>query len=157
MRTGRALIDVYAKEITLRVDQEAITFNLDQTSRYSSGQDDMSINRIDIIDVASKEYAQEILGFANNNSSGNPTPFDEPIVADSSPSFSPFEGGDLLWEEVEELLAIETSDVDDSYFDPEGDITMLNNLLNPKYEIRNKSKCSNFLIFKTILFSSFGF
>ena len=53
LRTGRALIDVYAKEITLRVDQEAITFNLDQTSRYSSGQDDMSVNRIDIIDVAS--------------------------------------------------------------------------------------------------------
>ena len=39
-------------------------------------------------------------------------------------------GSDLLWEEVEELLAIETPNVDDSYFDPEGDIIMLNNLLN---------------------------
>ncbi|GJW94531.1 reverse transcriptase domain-containing protein [Tanacetum coccineum] len=35
LRTGRALIDVYREEITLRVDNEAITFNLDQTTRYS--------------------------------------------------------------------------------------------------------------------------
>ncbi|GKA40729.1 reverse transcriptase domain-containing protein [Tanacetum coccineum] len=36
LRTGRALIDVYGEEITLRVDNEAVTFNLDQTTRYSS-------------------------------------------------------------------------------------------------------------------------
>ncbi|GKA27288.1 reverse transcriptase domain-containing protein [Tanacetum coccineum] len=36
LRTGRALIDVYGEEITLRVDNEAITFNLDQSTRYSS-------------------------------------------------------------------------------------------------------------------------
>ncbi|GJZ83395.1 reverse transcriptase domain-containing protein [Tanacetum coccineum] len=35
LRTGRALIDVYGEEITLRVDNEAVTFNLDQTTRYS--------------------------------------------------------------------------------------------------------------------------
>ncbi|GJS99986.1 reverse transcriptase domain-containing protein [Tanacetum coccineum] len=35
LRTGRALIDVYREEITLRVDNEAVTFNLDQTTRYS--------------------------------------------------------------------------------------------------------------------------
>nr|GEZ70227.1 reverse transcriptase domain-containing protein [Tanacetum cinerariifolium] len=35
MRTGRALIDVYVEEITLRVNDEAITFNLNQTTRYS--------------------------------------------------------------------------------------------------------------------------
>ncbi|GJS39604.1 reverse transcriptase domain-containing protein [Tanacetum coccineum] len=29
LRTGRALIDVYGEEITLRVDNEAVTFNLD--------------------------------------------------------------------------------------------------------------------------------
>ncbi|GJT96733.1 reverse transcriptase domain-containing protein [Tanacetum coccineum] len=49
LRTGRALIDVYGEEITLRVDNEAITFNLDQTTRYSS-TNDKSVNRIDIID-----------------------------------------------------------------------------------------------------------
>nr|GEW19192.1 reverse transcriptase domain-containing protein [Tanacetum cinerariifolium] len=52
LRTGRALIDVYKEEITLRVNDEAITFNLNQTTRYSSTYDDLSVNRIDIIDVA---------------------------------------------------------------------------------------------------------
>ncbi|GJS18178.1 reverse transcriptase domain-containing protein [Tanacetum coccineum] len=50
LRTGRALIDVYGEEITLRVDNEAVTFNLDQTTRYSS-TNDKSVNRIDIIDA----------------------------------------------------------------------------------------------------------
>ncbi|GJV01594.1 reverse transcriptase domain-containing protein [Tanacetum coccineum] len=49
LTTSRALIDVYGEEITLRVDNEAITFNLDQTTRYSS-TNDKSVNRIDIID-----------------------------------------------------------------------------------------------------------
>ncbi|GKE58092.1 hypothetical protein Tco_1497277, partial [Tanacetum coccineum] len=39
LRTGRALIDVYGEEIILRVDNEAVTFNLDQTTRYSSTND----------------------------------------------------------------------------------------------------------------------
>nr|GFA93941.1 hypothetical protein [Tanacetum cinerariifolium] len=42
LRTGRALIDVYGEEITLRVNDEAATFNLNQTMRYSSTYDDMS-------------------------------------------------------------------------------------------------------------------
>nr|GEV08376.1 DNA-directed DNA polymerase [Tanacetum cinerariifolium] len=61
LRTGRALIDVYGEEITLRVNDEAVTFNLNQTTRYSSTYDDMSIKRIDITDVASEEYAHEML------------------------------------------------------------------------------------------------
>ncbi|GJR04459.1 reverse transcriptase domain-containing protein [Tanacetum coccineum] len=72
LRTGRALIDVYGEEITLRVDNEAVTLNLDQTTRYSS-TNDKSVNRIDIIDAICKEYALELLGFSNS-SSGNPTP-----------------------------------------------------------------------------------
>ncbi|GKF59162.1 reverse transcriptase domain-containing protein [Tanacetum coccineum] len=39
LRTGRALIDVYGEEITLQVDNEAVTFNLDQTTRYSFTND----------------------------------------------------------------------------------------------------------------------
>nr|GEX26131.1 hypothetical protein [Tanacetum cinerariifolium]GEX28657.1 hypothetical protein [Tanacetum cinerariifolium] len=42
LRTGRALIDVYREEITLRVNDEAITFNPNQTTRYSSRYDDLS-------------------------------------------------------------------------------------------------------------------
>nr|GFC30071.1 reverse transcriptase domain-containing protein [Tanacetum cinerariifolium] len=33
LKTGRALIDVHKGELTLRVRNEAITYNLDQTSR----------------------------------------------------------------------------------------------------------------------------
>ncbi|GJR86934.1 reverse transcriptase domain-containing protein [Tanacetum coccineum] len=36
LRTSHALIDVYGEEITFRDDNEAITFNLDQTTRYFS-------------------------------------------------------------------------------------------------------------------------
>nr|GEX92830.1 reverse transcriptase domain-containing protein [Tanacetum cinerariifolium] len=42
LRTDRALIDVYGEEITLRVNDEAVTFNLNQTTRYSSTYDDLS-------------------------------------------------------------------------------------------------------------------
>ncbi|GJS91553.1 reverse transcriptase domain-containing protein [Tanacetum coccineum] len=65
LRTGRALIDVYGEEITLRVDNEVVTFNLDQTTRYSS-TNDKSVNRIDIIDAVCEEYALELLGFSNS-------------------------------------------------------------------------------------------
>ncbi|GJS27612.1 hypothetical protein Tco_0488232 [Tanacetum coccineum] len=65
LRTGRALIDVYGEEITLRVDNEAVTFNLDQTTRYSSTNDKL-VNRIDIIDAVCEEYAPEFLGFPNS-------------------------------------------------------------------------------------------
>nr|GFA94001.1 reverse transcriptase domain-containing protein [Tanacetum cinerariifolium] len=52
LRIVRALIDVYGEEITLRVNDKAVNFNLIQTTRYSSTYDDLSVNRIDIIDVA---------------------------------------------------------------------------------------------------------
>ncbi|GJR37367.1 reverse transcriptase domain-containing protein [Tanacetum coccineum] len=61
LRIGRALICVYGEEITLRVNDEAVTFNLDQTTRYSSTYDDMSVNRIDVIDVASEEPMTHLL------------------------------------------------------------------------------------------------
>ncbi|GJR28821.1 reverse transcriptase domain-containing protein [Tanacetum coccineum] len=103
LRTGRALIDVYREEITLRVNNEAVTFNLNQTTRYSSTYDDMSVNRIDVIDVACEEYAQEVLGFSNNSMGGNPTLTSKHIISDSSLSFTPFEGSDFILEEIEFL------------------------------------------------------
>nr|GFA80509.1 reverse transcriptase domain-containing protein [Tanacetum cinerariifolium] len=51
-------------ELTIRVGNKAITFNLDQTSRYSANYDAESINRIDVIDVACDEYSQEIIGYS---------------------------------------------------------------------------------------------
>nr|GEV74290.1 reverse transcriptase domain-containing protein [Tanacetum cinerariifolium] len=91
LRTGRALIDVYGEELTLLVDDEAITFNVGQTSKYSYN-DVESVNQIDVIDVAYEEYVQEVLGFSEIPKSGNPTPTSDPIISSSSPSFTPFEG-----------------------------------------------------------------
>nr|GEW41656.1 reverse transcriptase domain-containing protein [Tanacetum cinerariifolium] len=69
LRIGRALIDVYGEEITLRVNDESVTFNLNQTMRYSSTYDDNSVNRIDVIDIACEEYAQDVLDFKYNSKS----------------------------------------------------------------------------------------
>ncbi|GKD97236.1 reverse transcriptase domain-containing protein, partial [Tanacetum coccineum] len=72
LKTGHALIDVFEGELTLRVGKEAVTFNLDQTSRNSSNYDDMAANRIDVIEMACGEYSQEVLGFFDVIASGNP-------------------------------------------------------------------------------------
>nr|GEW05515.1 reverse transcriptase domain-containing protein [Tanacetum cinerariifolium] len=110
LRTAHALIDVYGEEITLRVNDEAVTFNLNQTTRYSSTYDDMSVNRID---VAREEYAQEMLGFSKNSSSGNPTSTSEPIISNSSPSLTPFEGREVAKanSSIEEPLKLELKDL----------------------------------------------
>nr|GEW58621.1 retrovirus-related Pol polyprotein from transposon 17.6 [Tanacetum cinerariifolium] len=51
-----------------------------------------------------EEYAQEILGFSSNSSGGNPTSTFEPILSDSSPSLTPFEGSDFILEEIDAYL-----------------------------------------------------
>ncbi|GJV01010.1 reverse transcriptase domain-containing protein [Tanacetum coccineum] len=110
LRTGRALIDVYREEITLRVDNEAVTFNLDQTTRYSS-TNDKSVNRIDIIDAVCEEYALEFLGFSNS-SGGNPTPTSEPFTSE------------FILEEIEAYLKDDSisPEIDHADFNPEEDI-----------------------------------
>ncbi|GKA66450.1 reverse transcriptase domain-containing protein [Tanacetum coccineum] len=135
LKTGRALIDVYEGELTLRVDNEAITYNLDQTSRYSVNYNDMTANRIDVVELACEEYSQEVLGFSNVIASGNPTPGYDPIVSNSSPTLTPFGDSDfLLLEEADAFLALAddptSPEVDESYYDPEGDILILEALLN---------------------------
>nr|GEY16130.1 reverse transcriptase domain-containing protein [Tanacetum cinerariifolium] len=61
VKTGRVLIDLFEGELTLRFGKEAITFNLDQTSKYSVNYSDMMAKRIDVIDMACEEYSQEVL------------------------------------------------------------------------------------------------
>ncbi|GKC72948.1 reverse transcriptase domain-containing protein [Tanacetum coccineum] len=134
LKTGHALIDVYKGELTFHVEKEAITFNLDQTSRYSSNYDDMMANRINVIEMACEEYSQEVLSFSVVIASGNPTPYYDPIVSTSSPTLTPFGDSDFLLEEVDAFLALEDDptlpEVDDSYYDPEGDILLLESFLN---------------------------
>nr|GEV00067.1 reverse transcriptase domain-containing protein [Tanacetum cinerariifolium] len=132
LRNGRALIDVYGEEITLRVNDEAVTFNLNQTTRYTSTYNDLSVNQIDIIDVAKEEYAQEILGFSSNFSGGNPTSTFEHILSDSSLTVTSFEGSDFILEEISAYLKDESvsPEIDHADCDPEGDICLIENLLN---------------------------
>ncbi|GJR08922.1 reverse transcriptase domain-containing protein [Tanacetum coccineum] len=134
LKTERALIDVYEGELTLRVGKEAVTFNLNQTSRYSSNYDDMTANRNDVIEMACEVYSQEILGFSDVIASGNPTPYYDPIVSTSSLTLTPFGDSDFLLEEVDAFLALKNDPtslkVDDSYYDPEGDILLLEAFLN---------------------------
>nr|GEV01192.1 reverse transcriptase domain-containing protein [Tanacetum cinerariifolium] len=131
LKTGRALIDVYEGELTLHVGKESVTFNLDQTSRYSANYDAMLVNRIDLIDVSCEEYSQEVLGFFM---SGNPTPSTEPIVSNSSATLTPFGDTDFLLEETDTFLAIDdepiSPEIDQSYYDSEGDIILLEEFLN---------------------------
>ncbi|GKC03722.1 reverse transcriptase domain-containing protein, partial [Tanacetum coccineum] len=131
LRTERALIDVYGEELTLRVSDEAITFEVGNTSRYSYN-DTESINLIDVIDIACEEYSQEVLGFYDNSESGNTTLISEPVIAKSSPSLTPFEGGDFILEEIEAYLASDSvpPGIDDVEFNIEGDIRLIEKMLN---------------------------
>ncbi|GJT76062.1 reverse transcriptase domain-containing protein [Tanacetum coccineum] len=55
-----------------------------------------------------------------------------PIIAPSSPSFTPFEGGYFILEEIETFLRTpkDLSNLDDDYYDTKGDILYLEKLLN---------------------------
>nr|GEU76098.1 DNA-directed DNA polymerase [Tanacetum cinerariifolium] len=143
LRTGRALIDVYGEEITLKVNDESITFNLNQTMRYSSTYDDTSMNRVDVIDIACEDFVQDVLDFQYNPKSSSPTLVSndlisesdsckEPIVKSSSPTLTPLGKSDLFLEEIEDFLngdSIPTG-IENYVYDPEGDILFLEKLLN---------------------------
>ncbi|GJS95397.1 reverse transcriptase domain-containing protein [Tanacetum coccineum] len=102
---------------------------------YSVNYNDMTANRIDVVELACEEYSQEVLGFSDVIASGNPTPGYDPIVSNSSPTLTPFGDSDfLLLEEADAFLALAddptSPEVDESYYDPEGDILILEALLN---------------------------
>nr|GEU42629.1 reverse transcriptase domain-containing protein [Tanacetum cinerariifolium] len=135
LKTGRALIDVHKGELTLRIRNEAITYNLDQTLRYSANYDQMTVNKIDVTDEACEEYFQEVLDFSNVTASGSPTPCDDLIVSTTSHMLTPFGDSDfLLFEEANAFLGLEddpdSPELDPSYYNLEGDILMLEAILN---------------------------
>nr|GEY74722.1 reverse transcriptase domain-containing protein [Tanacetum cinerariifolium] len=134
LKTGRALIDVFEGELTLRVGKEAITFNLDQTSRYSANYSDMTAKRIDVIDMACEEYSQEVLGFSGVIASGNPTPYYDLIASTTSSTLTSFENSDFLLEEVDAFLAIKDDPTSPEFYQPyidlERDILLLEAFLN---------------------------
>nr|GEX77435.1 reverse transcriptase domain-containing protein [Tanacetum cinerariifolium] len=132
LRTTRALINV---------NDEAVTFNLNQTTRYSSTYDDLSINRIDIIVVSREEYAQELIDFSNNSLGGNPTSISELIIFDSFPSLTLFEGSDFILEEIEAYLKDESisPEIDHADYLKQGEVVNArsSNEVPPKLELKD--------------------
>nr|GFA31020.1 reverse transcriptase domain-containing protein [Tanacetum cinerariifolium] len=109
LKTSRALIDIHKGELTLRIGNEAITYNLDQT----------------------------VLGFSNVTDSGTPTPQNDPIISATSPALTLFGDSDfLLLEEADAFLSLEddpdSPKINPFYYDPEGDILLLEAILNSK-------------------------
>nr|GFA06900.1 reverse transcriptase domain-containing protein [Tanacetum cinerariifolium] len=77
----------------------------------------------------------EVLGFSDVTSSGNPTPYDDPIVSTTSPTLIPFGDSDfLLFKEADAFLGLEDDPnslkIMPFYYDPEGDILLLKAILN---------------------------
>nr|GEZ87455.1 hypothetical protein [Tanacetum cinerariifolium] len=102
LSTAHALIDVYEGEIILRHDDQSLTLKCgDKPSiSYNNFQ---SLNKVDLIDATCEEYSQEVLGL-----------------------------NDFYLEEIEDCLNDDSNpeEVEDSEFDMERDILILEALLN---------------------------
>ncbi|GJV83637.1 reverse transcriptase domain-containing protein [Tanacetum coccineum] len=70
--------------------------------------------------------------FSDNSESVNLTPISEPVITKSSPSFTPFKGGDFILEEIKAYLASDLvpPGINDTEFDLEGDILLIEEMLN---------------------------
>ncbi|GJZ99851.1 reverse transcriptase domain-containing protein [Tanacetum coccineum] len=123
--------DVHGVQMTFVMMTNQLTFKVGDTKTFSYNTIE-SVNRVDVIDVAYEEFAQEVLGFSNISKSGNPTPTLEPILSTSPTSLTPFEGGVFILEEIEACLTSESipSGIDDADFDPKEDLLTLERLIN---------------------------
>ncbi|GKE57237.1 hypothetical protein Tco_1496422, partial [Tanacetum coccineum] len=70
--------------------------------------------------------------FSDSSTSSNPTPSLDPILSTSSPSLTPFEEGGFILEEIKACLTNDSipPGIDDDDFDLEGDLLLLEKLLN---------------------------
>nr|GFB44339.1 reverse transcriptase domain-containing protein [Tanacetum cinerariifolium] len=134
LSTVHALIDVYEGEITLRHDDQSLTLKCGDTPSifYNNLE---SLNKVDLIDATCEEFSQAVLGFTDDVSTEVSSPIYEPIVSSSLQNLTPFDASDfLLLEEADAFIAIAnepiSSTIDATYYDPEGDILMLEALLN---------------------------
>ncbi|GJV75893.1 reverse transcriptase domain-containing protein [Tanacetum coccineum] len=128
LRTARALIDVHGEQMTLRHDDQSVTFKVCDTKTFSYNIIE-SVNRVDVIDIACEEYVQEVLEIFE---SGNPTSTSDLMIDSRSPSFTPFGGSDFLIEEIDAFLEHDDSIPPgvDGIYDSERDIVYLEELLS---------------------------
>nr|GEY50250.1 reverse transcriptase domain-containing protein [Tanacetum cinerariifolium] len=134
LSTAHALLDVYEGEIILKHDDQSLTLKCGDTPSISYNNF-KSLNKVDLIDATCEEYSQEVLGFSDVVSDEVSTPYYEPIVSNSSQNLTPFDESDfLLLEEADTFIAIDdeliSPEFDATYYDPEGDILILEALLN---------------------------
>nr|GEV31348.1 DNA-directed DNA polymerase [Tanacetum cinerariifolium] len=111
LRTGRALIDVYGEEITLRTLLAKILCRM-LDLQYNSKSSSPTLVSDDLI-------------FESDSCN-------EPIVKSSSPTLTPFGESDFFLKEIEDFLNDDSipTGIENSMYDPEGDILFLKKLLN---------------------------
>nr|GEW70008.1 hypothetical protein [Tanacetum cinerariifolium] len=126
--------DVFVKVGTFHFPADFVVVDFDADPRVPLILDRsfLKIGRA-LIDVF-KEYSQEDLGFSDVISSGNPTPYYDPIVSTTSLTLTPFGNSDFLLEEVDAFLALKDEptllEVDQCYLDTDGDILLLEYFMN---------------------------
>nr|GFB63972.1 reverse transcriptase domain-containing protein [Tanacetum cinerariifolium] len=120
--------------IILRHDDQSLTLKCGDTPSilYNNFE---SLNKVDLIEATYEEYSQEVLEFADVVLNEVSTPYYEPIVSNSSQNLTPFNESDfLLMEEADTFIAIHDEPISPefnaTYYDPEGDILILEALLN---------------------------
>nr|GFB42177.1 reverse transcriptase domain-containing protein [Tanacetum cinerariifolium] len=133
LSTAHALINVYEGEIILRHDDQSLTLKCGDMPSFSYNNF-QSLNKVDLIDATCEEYSQEVLGFSDVANEVSP-PYFEPIVSNSSQNLTPFDESDfLLFEEADAFLAVDDEPISPEFdvtdYDPEGDILILEALLN---------------------------
>ncbi|GJT42133.1 reverse transcriptase domain-containing protein [Tanacetum coccineum] len=120
LSTAHALIDVYEGEIILRHDDQSLILKCGDIPTISYDNFE-SVKRIDLVDATCAEYAPKFLDFTESGDSTS-------IILDP-PSFTPFEGSEMiLEEEIEEFLKHDKS-LNMDLNDEEGDVTYLEKLL----------------------------
>ncbi|GKB23106.1 reverse transcriptase domain-containing protein, partial [Tanacetum coccineum] len=150
LRTERALIDVHGEELILRDEDENLIFHTDTTSKYPNEHKIKSVKMINFIDISCEDNFKEVLKIKklSHHLSGSTT-----STPDSSPSLTPVETSDYLLEEFADVLALLDPfppGIGDADFDPEGDICLLEKLLNNDPSSPLPLKELNFEELKTI-------
>nr|GEU82766.1 DNA-directed DNA polymerase [Tanacetum cinerariifolium] len=101
LRIAHALVDVHEEELTLRVGDEKLVFNAESTSKYPRKHGDESIHKIGILDITCEDHFHK--------------------------------DSDFILEKIDTFLVYNDStspNVDDGTFDMEGDILLIETLLN---------------------------
>nr|GEW87439.1 reverse transcriptase domain-containing protein [Tanacetum cinerariifolium] len=127
-------VPMFKKRDYLEHYEQSLTLKCGDTPSISYNNFE-SLNKVDLIDVTCEEYSQEVLGFFDVVTHDNSTSYYESIVSNSSPTLTPFNESDfLLLEEADAFITIDdepiSPKIDATYYDPEGDILILEAFLN---------------------------